>query len=263
VSPRVSVVVPAYNAAATLRRAIDSLLAQTVSELEVIVVDDGSEDGTRELALRTGDPRVRYLHHDHVGLPRTLNVGLAEAQAPVVAVQDADDWSEPVRLERQLALLEARPEVAVVGSRMREVDAHGNELRRRAAFVPGELNDVLMRFNPISNPCAAFRREVVVELGGYDPRYGCAPEYDLWLRVADRHVVFALEETLAVRTLADSNLSVIQERRCIGDSIKLRLQAMRRRRSLRGLPWIGLAGVSYVTPLPVKRAVRRRLGQAP
>lgn len=262
-TPRVSVVVPAWNAEATLERALGSILAQTLSELEVLVVDDGSEDGTASVAEGTGDPRVRVVRRAHAGLPGTLNAGLAEAKAPVVAVQDADDWSEPERLERQLEVLDERPEVAVVGSRMREVDAHGNELEPRAAFAAGELNRVLLRFNPISNPCAAFRREVVLALGGYDERYRCAPEYDLWLRVADHHVVFALDEPLAVRSLADTNLSVVQERTCIADSIRMRLHVARRRRTLRGLPWIGLAAVSYATPLALKRALRRRLGQAP
>ena len=169
-----------------VRRAIDSVLAQTMPDFELIVVDDGSEDRTGEVVERW---RIRgpLLRRPHGGLPPTLNAGLAEARAPVVAVQDADDWSAPERLERQLAVLDARPEVAVVGSRMPEVDAEGRPLTARAPFEPGDAYDVLMRFNPISNPSSAYRRDVVVALGGYDSGYGCAHEYDLWLRVSDHH----------------------------------------------------------------------------
>ena len=133
----------------------------------------------------------------------------------MVAVQDADDWSDPRRLERQLEVLEARPDVAVVGSRMPEVDANGRELTARAPFAAGDAYHVLMRFNPISNPSSAYRRDVVMGLGGYDPRYGCAPEYDLWLRVSDHHVVLALDEALAIRTLDGENLSTVRERICV------------------------------------------------
>jgi glycosyltransferase involved in cell wall biosynthesis len=259
--PLVSVILPAYNAAHVVRRAIDSILAQTMADFELIVVDDGSEDGTGDVVRSVEDPRIRYVHRTHAGLPRTLNAGLAEARAPVVAVQDADDWSTPTRLERQLAVLDSRPEVAVVGSRMPEVDAEGRELTARAPFEPGDARHVLMRFNPISNPSSAYRREVVTALGGYDERYKCAPEYDLWLRVSDHHVVLALDEPVAIRTLDGENLSTLRERTCVGDSIHMRLRAMGRRRSLRGLRSVVRSAISFALPTRVKHARRRRRGQ--
>jgi glycosyltransferase involved in cell wall biosynthesis len=226
-------------------------------------VDDGSEDRTGGIVQGVDDPRVRYVRRPHAGLPSTLNAGLAEARASVVAIQDADDFSVPDRLERQLAVLEERPDVAVVGSRMPEVDAEGRSLTARAPFEPGDAHHVLMRFNPISNPSAAFRRDVVVRLGGYDPRYGCAPEYDLWLRVSDDHCIVALDEPVAIRTLHGGNLSTVRERACIGDSIQMRLRAMRRRRSVRGLPSIVRSAISYALPTSLKHARRRWRGQAP
>jgi glycosyltransferase involved in cell wall biosynthesis len=262
-SPRVSVILPAYNAERTVRRAIDSVLTQTVTDLELIVVDDGSEDATAEVVQAVQDPRVRYVRRSHAGLPATLNAGLAEARAPVVAIQDADDWSDPRRLERELEVLDARPDVAVVGCRMPEVDAEGRELTPRAPFEAGDAYHVLMRFNPISNPSAAYRRDVVMELGGYDTRYRCAPEYDLWLRVSDRHVVLALDEPLAIRTLGGANLSTVRERTCVADSIRMRLRAMWRRRSLQGLTSVARSAVSFALPTKLKHARRRRRGQAP
>ena len=261
-APRVSVILPAYNAEGAVRRAIDSVLAQTMPDFELLVIDDGSEDGTGDVVRAVEDARIRYVRRPHAGLPQTLNAGLAEARAPVVAVQDADDWSAPQRLERQLAVLDARAEVAVVGSRMPEVDADGRELTARAPFEAGDAYHVLMRFNPISNPSSAYRREVVAALGGYDRRYGCAPEYDLWLRVSDRHVVLAVDEPLAIRTLDGTNLSTVRERTCIRDTIHMRVRAMRRRRSLRGLGSLLRVVASYLLPTQVKHARRRRRGQA-
>jgi glycosyltransferase involved in cell wall biosynthesis len=265
-TPRATVLIGAYDNAATLPAAIAAIRAQTMADLELIVIDDGSRDDSAAIAERAAreDPRVRLLRMPHnVGISRSLNAGLAQARAPVVAVQDADDESEPERLERQLALLDARPDVAVVGCRMREVDEHRTVLRPRTTFAAGDVRAVLPRFNPIPNTSAAFRREAVLALGGYDDRYRYAMEYDLWLRLAERHVVWALDEVLATRRMSSTNVAARREREQIAEGLLLRARALRRRRTLRGAGGLVLPAISYVTPLPAKRALRRRLGQAP
>ncbi len=262
-APRVSVLIGCWNNADTLGRAIDSILAQTLTELELIVVDDGSTDGTPALVEAIADSRVRYLPLEHMGISSSLNRGLRAARAPIVAVQDADDWSLHERLERELAVLDARPEVAVVGGRMREVGPDGEELRPRTRFAAGEVNRALMRFNPIPNSCAAFRRETALELGGYDPRYRYSMDHDLWLRLADDHIAFTLDEVLAVRRMSGSNVAARSERAQIRETLAARAATLRRRRTLRGASGLVLPALSYLTPPPLKRARRRRLGQAP
>jgi glycosyltransferase involved in cell wall biosynthesis len=266
VTPRVSVLIGAYNNAATLERAIDSMLAQTVTDLELLAIDDGSHDATPQVIARVAarDARVRPLPMGrNMGISRSLNEGLAAARAPVVAVQDADDYSEPTRLERQLAVLDARSEVAVVGTRMHEVDEDGRRLASRTAFVAGDVNDVLPRFNPIPNTSAAMRREVVLRLGGYDPRYRYAMEYDLWLRVAERHAVVALDEPLSTRVMGTANVAARAERAQIAEALAIRARALARRRTLRGASGLVNPAVAWLTPIPLKRVRRRRLGQAP
>lgn len=261
---RASVLIGAYNSAPTLRRAIDSILGQTVSELELIVVDDGSSDDSAQIARSVGDPRVRVLEMGrNVGIARSLNAGIEAARASVVAVQDADDYSEPQRLERQLAALATSPAVAVVGCRMREVDAAGRELAPRTTFAAGDVRGVLMRFNPIPNTAAAFRRDAVLAVGGYDPRYRYATEYDLWLRLAERWEVVAVDELLATRVMGGANVAARAERAQTREAIAIRLRALARRRTLRGAGGLVAPATSYVTPMALKRARRRRLGQAP
>ncbi len=160
-------------------------------------------------------------------------------------------------------MLDARPEVAVVGSRMPERDPDGHELKGRAAFMAGDLAGRLMRFNPISNPSTAFRRDVALAAGGYDPRYRLAPEYDLWLRISEAHEVVALDEPLAVRTMGTENISIVHEREIIWESVVMRLRALGRRRSLRGAQWLVPPLISLAVPMPVKRWIRARLGQPP
>jgi glycosyltransferase involved in cell wall biosynthesis len=263
---RITAIIGSFNSAATLQRAIDSILGQTLRELELIVIDDGSSDSSPDIARAAAerDERVRAVALPHnVGISSSLNDAIAQAAAPVIAIQDADDRSEPTRLERQLALLDAEPDVAVVGCRMREVDERGRGLNARTSFHAGDVNTVLLRFNPIPNTSAVFRRAAVVEAGGYDPRYRYAMEYDLWLRLAERHRIVALDEALATRTMSLSNVAARHERAQLAEVIAILLRTHARRRSWRGAGGLLLPAVSYLTPLALKRAQRRRLGQAP
>ena len=265
-TPLVTVLIGAYNNATTLDRAIDSILAQTASDLELLLIDDGSRDETPAViaAAKARDGRVRVLTMDrNVGISRSLNEGLRTARAPIVAVQDADDYSSPERLERQLAVLSARPEVAVVGSRMHEVDPAGRALVPRTSFRAGDVNAVLMRFNPIPNTSAAFRREPALALGGFDPRYRYAMEYDLWLRLADDHVLVALDEPLSTRVMSTTNVAARADRAQTGEAIAIRLRTLARRRTLRGAGGLVVPAIAWLTPVRLKRARRRRLGQAP
>ena len=265
-SARATFLIGAYDNAETLHEAIASVLGQTVSALELIVIDDGSTDDSAAIARDAAerDARVRVLAMPrNVGISRSLNEGLRAARTPVAAILDADDRAEPQRLERQLAVLDADPAVAVVGSRMREVDETGATLRPRTAFAAGDVRPVLLRFNPVPNTSAAFRRELVLAAGGYDPRYRYAMEYDLWLRLAERHAIVALDEVLGVRRMSRTNVAARREREQIAEALAIRGRALRRRRTLRGATGLALPAISYLTPIAAKRALRRRLGQAP
>ena len=262
-TPRVTVLIGAYNNAPTLRRAIDSILGQSLADLELIVVDDGSTDDTAAVVGAVDDARLRYLPFErNVGISSSLNAGLEAARAPLVAINDADDWSEPARLERQVALLDARADVAVVGCRMREVDESGTELRPLTTFSAGDVRPVLMRFNPIPNTASMYRRELALDLGGYDARYRYAMEYDLWLRLSERHALWALDEVLATRQMSRTNVGATRERAQLAETVAIRARALRRRRTLRGAPSLVTPALSWLTPLAAKRALRRRRGQA-
>jgi glycosyltransferase involved in cell wall biosynthesis len=262
-TPRITVLIGCWNNADTILRAVDSIRAQTLEDFELIVVDDGSTDASAELVDAVDDERVRRLPLTHMGIARSLNRGLEAAAAPYVAVLDADDVARPERLERQVAVLDANPEIAVVGTRMAEVDAEGNGLIPRTAFRSGNVNKVLMRFNPIPNTSAAYRRDAALAVGGYDPRWLYATDYDLWLKLAEHHVVATIDDELSIRYMSGTNVSGRHERRLIAEAIGIRLAALKRRRTLRGARGLVLPTISYVAPLSVKRRVRCWLGQPP
>jgi glycosyltransferase involved in cell wall biosynthesis len=264
--PAVTVLIGAYENERTVARAVASILEQTERNLELIMIDDGSRDGSSAVAREAigSDPRGRVMRLErNLGIARSLNAGLEAAAAPLVAIQDADDYSAPNRLERQLAVISEGPDVAVVGARMREVDETGRILQPRTSFTAGDVGPVLLRFNPIPNGSAMLRRDAARGLGGYDSRYRYATEYDLWLRLAERHRLVALDEELGTRVMGTGNVAARAERAQLAEGLAIRLRALRRRQTLRGASGLLRPGLSYALPTSVKRTLRERRGQAP
>lgn len=191
--PRVAVLLPARDAARTVRGAAVSVLRQTFRDLLLVAVDDGSLDGTGEIleGLARRDRRLTLVAGAGEGIVRALNRGLDRCDAEVVARMDADDVAHPRRLERQLAALEADPSLAAVGSRVRLFPRAGVRLgmRRYALWIDGLASpesvarDLLVE-SPLVHPSASIRRSALERAGGW--REGPFPEdYDLWLRIAE------------------------------------------------------------------------------
>ena len=200
-APAVTVLMPVLNVEQFVREAIASILAQTWTDFEFVIVDDGSADGTPGAIASFADPRIRVITNaSRQGLARALNRGLAAARAPLVARHDGDDVAHPKRLETQLAFLRANPEVVLLGAQVRVLDARG-----RASYPPGwrrALTHAGIRFqslfdNPFIHSSVVFRRDVVRdELGGYDPAFASGEDFDLWSRIADRYPVRNLPQRL-------------------------------------------------------------------
>jgi glycosyltransferase involved in cell wall biosynthesis len=149
--PRVSVLLPVRNGARWLNKAVESVLAQTLSDLELLAVDDGSTDATPEIlaGFAARDSRVRLLRQRGVGLVAALNAGLAMARAPITARLDADDIALPHRLERQLLHLDRNGEIGLLGSWAHRIDESGRIAGRLAPAVnSAALRQVLAKSNP-------------------------------------------------------------------------------------------------------------------
>ena len=187
--PRVSVILPVRNGGAWLQPAVDSILAQTMAELELLVVDDHSEDGAPQRLL-PGDSRLNVLPSAGRGVSAAFNTGAAAARAPYVARMDADDLALPDRLERQLRYLDENPDVAICGACV-EIFRHdgaplagGNRRYQtwlNACRTPAAIRRELFVESPIPNPTAVFRRSALQRLQGYaEPPW--PEDYDLFLR---------------------------------------------------------------------------------
>jgi glycosyltransferase involved in cell wall biosynthesis len=185
----VSVIIPTYNSASTLARAVDSVLAQTRPADEIIVVDDGSTDETEAL-VKERFPQVRYHYHENRGLAATRNAGAKLAQGDILGLLDSDDEWVPEKLERQLSVLRKRTDLAAVGChRIRvKLNAEGQELWRKSSRrADGVVEDIVFADEIWSNRiCGAsmlLRRDVFNRLGGYDATMRCSEDHDLWLRM--------------------------------------------------------------------------------
>jgi glycosyltransferase involved in cell wall biosynthesis len=189
--PSVSVLLPCYNAARTLAEALDSLACQTLRDFEIVCVEDGSTDETRELlsAWQERDSRLKVFYQPHAGIITALNAGLQVCSAPIVARMDADDRAYPERLRLQAAYLDCHPEVDVVSCRV--AGFPDGELREGfriyIEWLNGLLSDEQIRReifveSPLPHPSVAFRRDAVLRAGGYE-EHGWAEDYDLWLRL--------------------------------------------------------------------------------
>ncbi len=188
---QVTIVLPVRNGFDTLEACLVSLRAQTLGDYELIVVDDGSTDGTPKLLARwaAGDPRVRVLSSAGRGLVAALNVGLAAAGGRFIARMDADDLAHPERLERQLARLSADSGVDILASRvalLRSSPRPNDGMRRYVEWTNGLLDQAAISAGlyvdaPLVHPSVMVRRSVLEALGGYRTFDG-PEDYDLWLR---------------------------------------------------------------------------------
>ena len=189
--PLLSIILPCYNAAETLEEALESLAGQTLTDFEVIAVDDGSEDSTGDILDRWArcDSRFKHISQAHSGVISASNVGMLASVSPYIARMDADDRALPMRFEKQVAFLEENPEFALASCLVKAFPEEGlsggfqvyidwlNSLVRDA-----DIRREIFVESPIPNPSVVFRREWLLKMEGYQER-GFPEDYDLYLRL--------------------------------------------------------------------------------
>ncbi len=199
---------PVFNARRYLLASLRSVLSQDTSDFELLVINDGSTDGSETLLAVVDDPRVRIINQPHAGIVSALNRGVDEARGDLIARMDADDIALPHRLRLQLAFMNDNPDIHLLGSRFLYIDARGRTLFSPPWPIRDEdIRRTLPVFNCFTHPTVMFRRQSVLAVGGYRQELQYQEDYDLWLRLIDRHRVAQLDEMLLYYRLSRASIS--------------------------------------------------------
>lgn len=208
--PSVSVIIPAYNAAWCIRRAVDSVLAQEFREFELIVVDDGSNDDTAAILATYGDA-VRLVSKANGGLSSARNAGLAAAKGRYVAFLDADDWWLPTKLTRQIERMEGRPDLVFCSTSTGVQTPEGQRLPdwRCGDGQDSTLAQIFATNAYIAGSGSAVmaRREAFTEAGDFDETLPSLEDIDMWMRLAALGAYACIDETLTIIEKRSSSMS--------------------------------------------------------
>jgi len=232
-----------YNGKSYVRHAIESILSQTFVDFELILIEDGSTDETPLLLREYDDPRIRLIENgQNIGLTRSLNRGIRAAGGEFIARQDADDYSLPKRLARQVSYLDTHPQVGLVGSGSRWIDQEGNKLHDWQPMTdPVDLHQTLLYSIPFLHGTFMFRRQCLADLdGGYNEAFPVAQDCDLLLRLSDKWDVANYAEILYVHRLHKDTVTAnceSEQLRCL----EIAQQAAIRRRLAYGWRRLGLS----------------------
>ncbi|MHC4443523.1 MAG: glycosyltransferase [Planctomycetota bacterium] len=205
--PSVSVIIPTYNRKELLADTLESVAAQTFKDYEIIVVDDGSDDGTREF-IAGRDQKIRYLWQENQGVAEARNHALRVNTSKYVAFLDSDDLWKPTFLERAVSRIHEHPEEALVFTDFVSIDTNKKVLRgHRKIPCSGDITEALFASTFIHTSAVVARSSIVRDAGGFDGRLTHNEDYDLWLRLSVRYRFGLVAEPLCLRRCHFNSLS--------------------------------------------------------
>ncbi len=206
----VTVLLPVYNGEKYLREAIDSILNQTYTDFEFLIINDGSTDRTEEIILSYTDPRINYVKNEqNIKLIATLNKGLKLAKGKYIARMDGDDVSLPARLEKQIGYMEKHPEIGLCGSYIQTLEA-GSEYIIKYQTESDQIKFRLLFDTHFPHPAAVLRKSVLTENNlEYELKYIHAEDYVLWNRMALHTGLHNIPEVLVLKRSHDEQVSIV------------------------------------------------------
>jgi len=224
--PLVSVVIPTYNRAASVKKTLDSVFLQTYKNLEIIIIDDCSTDDTSKVlyVISSKDNRVRVLRNEkNLRLVRTLNKGVKAAKGKYIARLDDDDvWLDADKIEKQINFLESHPDYVLTGGGVIKVDEQGGEISR--VLFPKEdirIREAMLFRSLFIHSAVVFRRDVFDKIGGYNENLSVCEDYDLWLRMGRVGKLYNFPDYFVRYAESDSNLSNTQLRKIFWRNVLL------------------------------------------
>lgn len=197
--PLVSIVIPAFNAAAFLPETLESALSQTYPNIEIIVVDDGSTDNTREIIARYATAAVKYIYQPNTGVSAARNAGFRHSCGEFVCFMDADDWFYPENIAAKVSALKKHSSAALVHAAVEVTDGALHPTGHVMRGKSGKVLPFLLQYAPPAIPCPSnvlIRRSALDQVGLFDTQLSTSADYEMWLRLASDFDVTALPEVL-------------------------------------------------------------------
>lgn len=210
IDPKITVLMPAYNAEKYINKAICSVLTQTFTDFELLIINDGSTDNTEKIIRSFSDDRIRLINQSNQGIAGALNMGLMNANAKLVARFDADDICMPDRLLVQYNFLSTHPDHIIVGSDADYIDMNENYVFtcRLPAHTNEEIQELTLNKCPFIHSAVLFRKEPIIQAGGYDTHAYSFEDHLLWSRVIKLGKAYNLSQTLLKVRLNPESISI-------------------------------------------------------
>lgn len=212
--PKASVVIPAYNAMTYLPETMESVLNQTFTDFELLIINDGSSDHILEWTARVTDPRVKLISQENQGLSGARNTGIAHAKGEYVAFLDADDLWQPTKLERQVRRFEENPEVGLVYTWTTLIDEMGKPIGITfASTLEGNIWERMIVADVVGNgSCAMVRRNCFDKVGLFDRCLSSVEDWDMWLRISAHYSFAVVKEHLTLYRQHTTSMSKNRQR---------------------------------------------------
>ena len=240
---KISIIIPAYSCVDYLQRTMDSLAAQTFKDFEIILIEDGSYDGTKKLVeVYSSLPNIKVIWHEkNQGLANTLNDGLVAATSEYIAIQHSDDLSLPTRLEQQNNYLDSHPNVALVGTWCQNIDIDDKVMRdgwwlRQVKRIPDDpkvIHDKLLEMNCLIHTSVMFRKEMLTKTGYYDQNFVPAEDLELWLRVSEHYDIGIIPQVLTQYRHHPTQISRTDGGNLMKEKAKIAVEKAKKRRGIK------------------------------
>ncbi|MBD2388332.1 glycosyltransferase family 2 protein [Cylindrospermum sp. FACHB-282] len=206
--PKVSIIIPAYNAMTYLPTTLASVLQQTFTDFEVLIIDDGSTDHLHQWITEILDSRVKLIRQNNQGISAARNTGINNSKGKYIAFLDADDLWETTKLEEQIYLLDNNPTIGLVYTWIKLVDHHGKSSGRIIkSHIQGNMWQQIVEYNPIQTSTVIVRRDCLDNVGIFDQNLSSAEDWELWVRISFHYPFAVIKKPLVNYRLHQNNIT--------------------------------------------------------